>query len=623
MIDEKNTSLNKVKQSFKEILKFSKFFEFEGYKYCKFRILSYKKNNSWIIEYIRIDFTLKPIKQVRKHISKEENALYIQFSKQLMNILEIIDVDKDGVFLNINDYQIYFDNKFKSITYDKVISKLKNQYPYQFRESKTKLNFFYMHELYSGYNLQQYKYQRENFYDTKTEMIYTGADIFNDLMEMDYGLFSNCLILFVFPIYSFSFNHKIVKGNDEKIIIFEKKIPEGLKASIDIFYQLMDEKKQNLNENIIISKSFSGVIPISINWYGDESFLPKGTLIYKEEILVEKEQKEIKIKTQKNKKDFIEIDFLQYQLPDYEGIKKLIDLCSDHPEFYRILPNLIRNLYENLLRDIFSACLANKYTYLYYNTNRGRVRNFSRLIDLFKTLKHELESFYAMVIPDDIFKYLGKFRKDGNYSIHQIQSIIERDYAEKNREKFTITINILLQLYRKITTTGKKIKKIELNLLKKFKENHKSKEHQKNIKKNQIDEISQLISSIRFDIDNQVKTRLFEKRITTSGKNTIQKKIDELSSKVIQLKMKNLAYNRLVFSINRLDREFNTEFIHRGLLLRVLVDVSSYFKYAISDIYSKENNINSDSNLKIIIYFLSGFIIVLVTFLYLVALNII
>ena len=41
MIDENNTLLNKVKQSFKEILKFSKFFEFEGYKYCKFRILSY------------------------------------------------------------------------------------------------------------------------------------------------------------------------------------------------------------------------------------------------------------------------------------------------------------------------------------------------------------------------------------------------------------------------------------------------------------------------------------------------------------------------------------------------------------------------------------------------------
>lgn len=588
MIDENNTLLNKVKQSFKEILKFSKFFEFEGYKYCKFRILSYKKNNSWIIEYLRIDFTLKPIKQVRKHISKEEHALYIQFSKQIMNILEIIDVDKDGVFLNINDYQIYFDNKFKSITYDNVINKLKNQYPYQFKESKTELNFFYMHELYSGYNIQQYKYQSENFYDPKTEMIYTGKDIFNDLMEMGFGLFGNCFILFVFPIYSFSFNHKIVKENDEKIILFEKKIPDRLKNSIEICYQLRDEKKKKLNENIIISKSFSGVILISINWYGDESFLPKGTLIYKEEILIEKEQKEIKIKTQKNKKDFIEIDFLQYQLPDYEGIKKLIDLCSNHPEFYRILPNLIRNLFENLLADIFSSCLAGKYRYFYYNTNRSRIRNFSRLIDLFKTLKHELESSYAMVIPEDIFIYLGKFRKDGNYSIHQIQSIIERDYAEKNREKFTITINNLLQLYRKITTTGKKIKKIELNLLKKFEEKHKSKEHQTNIKKNQIDEISKLISSIRFDIDNQVTTDSFEKRITPSGKNIIQKKIDELSSKVIQLKLKNSDYKSLVISIDSLDTEFNIEFIHRGTLLDKINDVSTYFKYAISDIYSKE-----------------------------------
>lgn len=587
MTDKNDDLLNKVKNSFEEIFKFSKFFDFEGYTHIKLQVLSYKKNNFWTIEYMRFDFTLKPLHQDRKQISKEGNALYVQFSKPIVIFLNLINVDQNGTYLTIDDFHIYFDNKFKSITHRKIINERKNQYPYQFKKRKVKLKFYYIHKLYSNYSLQQFKYLKENFRNSNTGLIYTGEDIFNNLMEMEYGLLSYSLIVFVFPIYSFSLSHKIIKEKDKKIVVFEKVIPRKLRDSIELYYQLNDENKRDLNEKIIISKTFSGEITISINWYGDEAFLPKGTLLYREKILIEKEQKEMKQTIQKNKKEFIEIEFNLYQLPDYNEFKNLINLYSDHPEFYKILPNLIRNLYENLLRDIFFTCLAGEYTYLYYNTNRGRVRNFSRLIELLRTLRSEFDSSYGMVIPDNIIENLDKFRNDANYNIHQIKNVIEPSYAEKNKEKFTVTLEILLQFFRKITTSNKKIKNIAPKLIKKFEEKHSTKEPQIKIDSNQINEISKLISSIRLDLDNQVTKSLLARRITTSGKNAIQKKIDELTGKIIQLKMKNPSYNSLIYSISSLDREFNSEFMHREILLKTINDVATYFKYAVSEIQIK------------------------------------
>ena len=61
---------------------------------------------------------------------------------------------------------------------------------------------------------------------------------------------------------------------------------------------------------------------------------------------------EINIKQGKRKKIviklFIETNFIQYQLPDYTGIKELINLCAYHPKFYKILRNLLRSLFETL-----------------------------------------------------------------------------------------------------------------------------------------------------------------------------------------------------------------------------------------------------------------------------------
>ena len=45
-----------------------------------------------------------------------------------------------------------------------------------------------------------------------------------------------------------------------------------------------------------------------------------------------------------NNDEFIKIDFLQYQLPDYVGFVNFVNSSIDNPEFYRILPNQIRKM---------------------------------------------------------------------------------------------------------------------------------------------------------------------------------------------------------------------------------------------------------------------------------------
>ncbi len=621
MTDKNIPLLNKVKNSFEEILAFSKFFEFESYNYFKLRILSYKKNNIWIIEYMRLDFSLEPIDQMRNQISKEENALYIQFSKEITDLLNILAVDNNGVYIKFEDKHIYFDNRVNSISQARIINQLKNYHPYPFKESRVKLKFHYMQTLYSSYRLNEFKYQRENFYDLNTGLINTGEDIFTDFMEMGDRLLPYSFIIFVFPIYSFSISHKIIKEKDKKTIVFEKKIPTEFQDSLEIYYQLNEENKRNLKKKIIIPDNFSGNITILINWYGNEEFIPKGILLYQENIIVEKTMKEDGKFPVKTEKDFIEIDFFNYRLPSYDGIKNLINLCAEDPEFYKLIPNLVRNLFENLLGDIFSACLVGEYKYLYYNSSHSRVREFSRLIDLLKTLKGEIESLYVMNIHKKIFEYLGKFRKDGNYSIHHIQEVIESDYAEKNQEKFSITLNNLLQLYQKIINSKKKIEKINPNLLENFGEKQSTKKRQKKVNDSQIAEITQLISTIRSDFKKQIIKTTLGSRISIPVKEEIQKKINNLTAKVIKLRLENLGYKTLVQSITILDSEFNAEFLHKKFLLYIIGQVAENFKFAISDVYTTGENISNEndasliSKLKIIIFIL-GFsvIIMLISF---------
>ena len=107
-----------------------------------------------------------------------------------------------------------------------------------------------------------------------------------------------------------------------------------------------------------------------------------------------------------------------------------------------------------------------------------------------------------------------------------------------------------------------------------------------------VDEISNLLSSIRSDIKYKVTVDRLG-WVFISDKNSIQAKIDKLSREIIRLKLKGSDSQKLVKSINALDFEFNDEFIHKETLLDNLESVLYNFNIAVSNSLNKEEDQNN------------------------------
>jgi len=107
-----------------------------------------------------------------------------------------------------------------------------------------------------------------------------------------------------------------------------------------------------------------------------------------------------------------------------------------------------------------------------------------------------------------------------------------------------------------------------------------------------VDEISNLLSSIRSDIKYKVTVDRLG-WVFISDKNSIQAKIDKLSREIIRLKLKGSDSQKLVKSINALDFEFNDEFIHKETLLDNLESVLYNFNIAVSNALNKEEDQNN------------------------------
>lgn len=90
--------------------------------------------------------------------------------------------------------------------------------------------------------------------------------------------------------------------------------------------------------------------------------------------------------------DFIENDFSSYGLNEFEEYKNLINICaSDDKYLYRLVPNLLRTLFENLLYRIFLEGLSPKHKNYYFLTSQSRSRDLSELINILNVLKSDPE----------------------------------------------------------------------------------------------------------------------------------------------------------------------------------------------------------------------------------------
>ncbi|HEA70479.1 hypothetical protein LCGC14_0753790 [marine sediment metagenome] len=149
---------------------------------------------------------------------------------------------------------------------------------------------------------------------------------------------------------------------------------------------------------------------------------------------------------------FIEQDFNSYDLHDFSKFIDLINKCANDPELFRLLPYLLRNLFENLLYYLFRDGLDAKHTILFYNTHLNRSRDFSELISLLNILRDDpdFKKYHKDIITIRTIEYLKNIQKDGNIDVHSIITQLPADYASGKKEDINTLLRGLLPLYQVI-----------------------------------------------------------------------------------------------------------------------------------------------------------------------------
>ncbi|KKN21627.1 hypothetical protein LCGC14_0923390 [marine sediment metagenome] len=150
-------------------------------------------------------------------------------------------------------------------------------------------------------------------------------------------------------------------------------------------------------------------------------------------------------------KSFINRDFKDYGLIQYDHHVDLINSIAYHEKFYTILPNLLRTLFENILHDIFKTSLNDRHKTLYFDEDKGRVADFSILIKLLKQLsqfvfKNEIREN----ITERIIKILEDVRKKGNLSIHEVIRKVTRSDIDEIQDEIDLALESLLASYHQL-----------------------------------------------------------------------------------------------------------------------------------------------------------------------------
>ncbi len=265
---------------------------------------------------------------------------------------------------------------------------------------------------------------------------------------------------------------------------------------------------------------------------------------------------ENKLKNSQNfqiKEKFIDIDFADYDLKYYEAYVKIINEIAGNPDFYIILPNLLRTLFENLLQVIFSQSLHHSCSDLYYRQGE-RYQDFSKLIGLLGLLKDdEFGPYISGKITKNIIDEINEIREKGNITIHDVMPKITPSSVNEIKDKIKISLKPLLVAYKNLH--GKNIKvdnnrsyqiKLKLRIIKEEKreEKKKSKKRKKSFDNIQIadkSKISNLMAEIRVLIDND-----------SSNNINIRNKMDELL-----LNVRPLINNRQRDALGRMYVLFN------------------------------------------------------------------
>jgi len=149
---------------------------------------------------------------------------------------------------------------------------------------------------------------------------------------------------------------------------------------------------------------------------------------------------------------FIDKDFSYYGLKEFEPFIELINICAVDTKLYRLLPFLLRNLFENLLYYIFRDSLSPIHTELFFDRHQRRSRDFSELITLLKVLKDdpEISKYHKNSITERTIEYLSNVREDGNLDVHRIVTEISKYYPSEKKSEINTLLESILSFYNAI-----------------------------------------------------------------------------------------------------------------------------------------------------------------------------
>lgn len=160
-------------------------------------------------------------------------------------------------------------------------------------------------------------------------------------------------------------------------------------------------------------------------------------------------QKEIQIISK-----FVDHNFQDYGLIHYDSYINIINGIAYHEEFYIILPNLLRCVFENLLYDIFQTALDKKHTEFIFLRSQTRARDFSQLIALLNILKdREFKPYHKNSLNQAVIDVLKEIQKFGNWTVHQILRQIDKEFVDQMEQKINRVLEVLLVFYKKIQAT--------------------------------------------------------------------------------------------------------------------------------------------------------------------------
>ena len=227
-------------------------------------------------------------------------------------------------------------------------------------------------------------------------------------------------------------------------------------------------------------------------------FLDKYQTIKEEEVLPA-EKKQI----------YIDKNFSIYQLSDFDKFTDLINICADDNKLYRLIPFLLRTLFENILYFIFKDGLVSKHTEFFFSKNQARSRDFSELIAVLNILKEcsDFKPYLNNLVTDRTIDYLIKRRKDGNIDVHSIITQLKQNYPYEIQEEVILLLDSLLPLYNSVK--GKNVEIQDQNTIKRIhekliiKEKPKKVDHRKLIESIKImtkEEIGDLIVSTEYQV---------------------------------------------------------------------------------------------------------------------------